>query len=279
VAVNRLSAAERLHVSPHDDYDVGMTHWTSRIRNAVCDLAGVCRELLYPARCVYCGADLLDSDRAGLLCGDCLTALGPATWHGCRRCGIEVAEQRSALQQCAACRHTTLRFDFVIPLGNYRAELRDAVLRMKHTSHDALSTAMGRLLAQRCREQLAETQADIVVPIPMFWRRRLHRGKNNPDVLATCVAISLGVPMKPRLLLRHVNTKPQAGLAPSRRFDNVRGAFRVRRPEAVQGARVLLVDDVLTTGATCSEAAKTLKQAGAALVAVAVVARTQGHLS
>jgi predicted amidophosphoribosyltransferase len=70
-----------------------------------------------------------------------------------------------------------------------------------------------------------------------------------------------------------LNTFPQAGLPLSQRFRNVEGAFRVRRPEAVKGARVLLVDDVLTTGATCSEAAKVLKEAGAAAVAVAVVAR------
>jgi len=75
------------------------------------------------------------------------------------------------------------------------------------------------------------------------------------------------------VLVRCRNTLPQASLAPSRRFENVRGAFHVRRPGAVRGARVLLVDDVLTTGATCSEAAKMLKEAGAAMVAVAVVAR------
>ncbi len=84
--------------------------------------------------------------------------------------------------------------------------------------------------------------------------------------------------MNRRVLVRHKRTKTQAELAPSLRFANVRGAFRVRRPDAVRGARVLLVDDVLTTGATCSEAARTLKRAGAAWVAVAVVARTQGNV-
>lgn len=83
--------------------------------------------------------------------------------------------------------------------------------------------------------------------------------------------------MRRQILIRQRNTLPQARLPPSRRFANVRGAFRIRRPDAVRGARVLLVDDVLTTGATCSEAAKMLKQAGAASVAVAVVARAQGR--
>jgi len=148
---------------------------------------------------------------------------------------------------------------------------------MKRPAHDRLSLAIGRLLAGRRGEQLAGIRADVIVPVPMFWWRRFRRGKNNADVLAHCLAKSLGVPMRRRVLVRRRNTQPQAGLPPSRRFLNVQGAFRVRRPRAVENARVLLVDDVLTTGATCSEAAKMLKQAGAAMVAVAVAARAQGR--
>jgi ComF family protein len=114
------------------------------------------------------------------------------------------------------------------------------------------------------------------VPIPMHWTRRIGRGINNPDVLAQCLAKSLGIPLRRDILVRRVNTTPQAALPPSKRFENLHGAFRVRRPQAADGARVLLVDDVLTTGATCSEAAKMLKRAGAAAVFVAVVARAQG---
>ena len=147
---------------------------------------------------------------------------------------------------------------------------------MKRPTHNGLSVAMGRLLAQRRRDRLLELQSDIVIPVPMFWARRFHRGTNNTEVLANCLAKSLDIPARRRILVRHRHTQPQADLPPSRRFQNVRGAFRVRRPDVVEGARVLLVDDVLTTGATCSEAAKVLKQAGAASVAVAVVARAQG---
>jgi ComF family protein len=146
---------------------------------------------------------------------------------------------------------------------------------MKRPAYDALSVAMGELLLERRRERLAAIGADLIVPIPMFWRRRLGRGKNSPELLAKCLAKALGVPMR-TVLVRRRNTLPQAGLAPPRRRQNVRGAFRVRRPDVVKGIRILLVDDVLTTGATCSEAANVLKRAGAALVAVAVIARAQG---
>lgn len=170
-----------------------------------------------------------------------------------------------------------LKFDATVTLGSYHAGLRDVVLRMKRPMHTALSVAMGELLVRRRGEQLLDHRADVIVPIPMFWARRLYRGINSPEILARCLASSLGIPVRRNLLVRCRNTLPQANLPPSRRFKNVRGAFRVRHPNAVQDARVLLVDDVLTTGATCSEAANMLKRAGAATVLVAVIARAQGR--
>ena len=233
--------------------------------------------LLFPPRCVYCGDELLGCTLKGHwdlpLCSPCLAGFGPVDWHGCGRCGGEVPDGQPAPDGCPRCEKTPLRFDTVITLGRYHAGLREAVLRMKRPAHDPLSSALGRLLAERRGGHLAEVRAEVIVPIPMFWRRRLGRGKNSPEVLAGCLGRSLGVPVRRGVLVRCRNTLPQASLAPSRRFENVRGAFRVRRPGAVRGARVLLVDDVLTTGATCSEAAKMLKEAGAAMVAVAVVAR------
>jgi ComF family protein len=248
------------------------------LRNGLGALTGACRDLLFPPRCSFCGADLVDCRHDRLLCVGCVAEFGPVGWDGCNRCGGDIPDGRDGSDRCESCRHAALSFDSVIPLGGYHARLREAVLRMKRPQHDALSLAIGRLLVDRRRERLAAVGADMIVPIPMFWGRRLRRGQNCPELLASCLAKSLGAPVQAAILARRRNTAPQAGLAPQRRFENVQGAFRVRRPDAVKGARVLLVDDVLTTGATCSEAAKMLKQAGAAMVAVAVVARAQGHL-
>jgi ComF family protein len=268
----------RLTCGPRCDYDVGMIGWVRGVRTGLGDLKRSCCDLLFPPRCVCCGEDLTDPRQEWHLCGSCLAKFLPATWHGCNRCGGEIADAGAGSDGCESCRHANLRFDSVIPLGGYHLGLREAVVQMKRPSHDALSVAIGRLLVERQRERLAEFRADVIVPVPMYWGRRLGRGKNSPELLASCLAKSLGVPMR-TILVRRRNTLPQNGLPPSKRFENVRGAFRVRRPNALKDARVLLVDDVLTTGATCSEAAHTLKQAGAAMVAVAVVARTEGHLS
>ena len=113
--------------------------------------------------------------------------------------------------------------------------------------------------------------------MPMHWTRRLQRGINSPEILAGCLARHLGIPLRRRLLVRCRRTFLQTEMSPPQRFRNVRAAFRVHKSPCLQGARVLLVDDILTTGATCSEAAKTLKKAGAAAVVVAVLARAQGQ--
>jgi ComF family protein len=253
-----------------------MLRWMHHIRGGLSHIVRGGANVLFPPRCVCCCADLHDEPDDWPFCGPCLGRLAPATWSGCRRCGSQVLDLGHVPDHCPRCQKAPLRFDAVITLGSYHAGLRDIVLRMKRPTHNVLSVAMGRLLAERRHDGLLEFQSDIVIPVPMFWARRFYRGTNDTEVLADCLAKSLGIPAWRRILVRHRHTQPQAALPPSRRLENVRGAFRVRRPDVVKDARVLLVDDVLTTGATCSEAAKVLKQAGAAWVGVAVVARAQG---
>ncbi len=111
----------------------------------------------------------------------------------------------------------------------------------------------------------------------MHWVRRLARGTNAPEVLAERLAQRLGVPFFP-LLARRRHTAPQSSLPRAARLTNLRRAFRLRPSYHCQGARVLLVDDVLTTGTTCGEAASTLLRRGAASVSVAVLARAEGRI-
>ncbi len=228
--------------------------------------------LLFPPRCVYCNADLPQIQDDLLLCAECCRLLGPETWPCCLHCGAAGEPQ----WDCSWCRKAPLKFDQVIPLGGYHEGLDRAVLRMKRRAHNTFSTVMGRLLAARRGRELAEFSPDQIVPIPLFWGRRLRLGTNSSDIVAGCLGRHLGVAVRRRLLVRLRNTLPQKGLTPPARFRNVRGAFAVRTGYRVEGTRVLLVDDTLTTGATCSEASRQLKQAGAATVAVAVIARAHG---
>lgn len=254
-----------------------MAELVHRFRRSGAGLATAGLRLLYPPRCACCDAELLPAQDDLLLCDDCCLLMGPELWPGCAFCGaIGAADGSRSPGRCGLCRRTPLKFDIAMPLGAYQDDLRKVVLRMKRPSHDGLSAAMGRLLALRRGRQLAELRANLIVPVPMYWGRRLGRGTNSPEILARSLGQSLGIPVGRRVLRRRRNTLPQAELSPSQRFRNVRGAFAVRAGYDLEGARVLLVDDILTTGATCSEAAKMLKQAGAAMVAAAVIARAQG---
>ena len=233
-------------------------------------------DLLFPPRCLCCDADLLSSPDDLLVCADCRLLLAPEVWLGCARCGALSGGQRESTGGCWLCHRTRVEFDTVVTLGGYDLGLRKMVLRMKRPSGGSLAAAMGRLLALRRGRQLADLGGGLIVPVPMYWTRRLGRGTNSPETVADCLGRSLGIPVGRRVLSRCRNTLPQASLPPRERFRNVRGAFRVRAGYHLDGRGVLLVDDILTTGATCSEAAKVLKQAGASLVAAVVVARAEG---
>lgn len=161
-------------------------------------------------------------------------------------------------------------------MGSYEGPLRRALLRMKSVRDEALSLAVGQLLARRCDPALSELPADVVVPVPMHWLRRLARGTNSAEILAASLAAHLRLPIAGGVLRRRRNTLQQGGLARRARLENVRDAFRITAGYHLHGVRVLLVDDILTTGATCDEAAKVLRRAGAAEVFVCVAARTSG---
>ncbi|NMC19232.1 MAG: ComF family protein, partial [Thermogutta sp.] len=182
-----------------------------------------------------------------------------------------------------------------------------AVLKTKTPDGDGLCVALARLLCLVRGGQLRQLNCDCVIPIPLHRSHAAARGTYGPEWIAREVARFLGIPCEFGLLRRIRKTKRQRGLKREARFRNVCGAFAVRagfrtqlaevllgsvRPadvtrlgarvepsDRVGGRRVLLVDDVLTTGATCHEAAKTLRKAGAAEVAVAVLARAQGDYS
>ncbi len=150
------------------------------------------------------------------------------------------------------------------------------MLRIKNQSAQALAIVLGDLLAVECSQQLTALEPDVVVPIPMHWSRRMWRGTNSSETVAERLSRSLGVPSASHHLARCRRTVPQARLSATRRVANVRGAFRARSHADLPGARVLLVDDIMTTGATANEAAKTLRRAGAAAIVIVVLARAEG---
>lgn len=242
---------------------------------AACRIRGL--SLLFPPSCVHCKAELPDWDDHRLwLCEGCREMFAPGQSVFCQRCGAVAAGGVQPPATCELCRRAGLHFDTVIALGAYQGPLREAILITKYAAGDSLCEALAELLFRQRQDKLEALAADLVVPVPAFWRRQVARGTNGPDILAARLGGRLRVPVEPAALFRRRNTVLQPTLTPKQRFLNVRGAFGLRRGYDLRGMRPLLVDDVLTTGATCSEAARVMKAAGASSVAVAVVAQGVG---
>jgi ComF family protein len=152
------------------------------------------------------------------------------------------------------------------------------ILRMKTLSGETLAEMIGGLWAEFSESRLQEVAADVVIPVPLHWWRRWRRGYNQSEALAIMLASRLSLPCRTGWLRRIRHTRQQTSQTPTDRKENVRGAFRARFGTRVRGKKVLLVDDVLTTGNTCSEAARALCEAGAKQVVVAVLARSHSSV-
>ena len=159
-------------------------------------------------------------------------------------------------------------------MGIYADTLRACILRMKSPQGVKLAATIAEAYCVYRAKTLEKYRPDLVAPVPMHWLHRLWRRTNSPETMARRIAHRLDVYLEVPLLVRCKRTEPQHELSRQARFQNVRNAFVVRKGYDLSGTRVLLIDDILTTGATASEAAKVLKKAGAKEVIVGVAAKT-----
>jgi ComF family protein len=237
--------------------------------------AQVAAELVYPPRCTFCRDEILGLEDEILLCLECRKELTAGEQPVCPRCATSLDGAVVSAGGCPRCRDVDWQFSAAFRLARYRDELRKAVLRMKSPADEPLTAAVGRLLVVQRMADLTAWRPDLVVPVPMHWRRRLARGANSPDLLAAIIARRLKTRSAVGALSRRRQTRPQNELPTEDRAENIRGAFRIKSSWDFRGARVLLVDDVMTTGATANETAGVLRRGGAADVAIAVVARAE----
>jgi ComF family protein len=176
--------------------------------------------------------------------------------------------------RCALCRLGLRGFDAVYSYGSYEGTLRLLVHLFKYGGVTPLARTFGQFMVHALPR---ETSFDVIVPMPLHWFKQWQRGFNQADLLAREVGKKWRVPVR-NVMRRQKATRSQAGLTNAKRRANVSGAFRIafrnkgHRP--LDGMRVLLVDDVVTTGATASACARVLKRAGAAHVALLALART-----
>jgi ComF family protein len=215
-------------------------------------------DLLYPRECSACGIRLADPGRLSF-CAACDAGLEWIVPPACPRCGAGRPAER-----CGECDGREFRFAGATALGRYDGRLRDFLLTLKFRGGRHLADEFGRRLAERIPRRV-----DLVAPVPMSRWKLLFRGYNAAALVAERLARHAGLPYAERVLRKIRRTKPQAELEREERLVNPAGAYRA---SGVRGV-VLLVDDVLTTGATANACTEALFAAGAAEVHVAVVAR------
>ena len=231
-------------------------------------------DLILPPACVFCNRDLDSIQRHVLLCEHCRELLIDQGHPACRHCGLWLPVSKTTPLSCPACLARSHRWPIreIAFLNSYRDHTRCAILRMKRKCFEPLVLAMGRELGQRCFQAEFPGNIEAVVPMPVHWHRKLLGSYDRCMPLSIQVAACLGLPMERALKCRR-RAKKQGTLSLNQRQANVRGAFAIRSRYRYKRRRFLLVDDVLTTGATACEAARVLLQAGAESVDFAVVAR------
>lgn len=226
-------------------------------------------DLLLPPRCLKCGVEIGGD---GALCAECWRGIAFLQPPCCARCGLPFEVDLGADTICGACAREPPLYARARAALRYDEASRTLVLAFKHGDKLQLAPALGRFMRRAGAELLAT--CDIIAPVPLHWTRLFARRYNQAAVLAHALVHDGGPAVVADLLERRRATPSQGRSGRAKRRRNVRGAFALKRGRSVAGRRVLLIDDVLTTGATVSECARVLHDAGATAVDVLTLART-----
>ncbi len=242
-----------------------LTKYLTRIVNSGLDM-------VFPLECVSCGVTLDTVESAGVFCDDCRKILPDQPPVVCVRCKALIPDPGLMLADgCYCCSRDDAPLLGIITIGPYHEDqqLSGMILAMKHGGKTWYAREFGFRLAQKIRRYYPDSRWDAVVAVPLHRTRRWKRGYNQAALVAGELASHLDVPSFEWLLRRHRRTSPQSGGRDQRR-SNIEGAFE--SGGICSNARIILVDDVVTTGATTAECAMTLRRAGAAEVLVAACA-------
>jgi len=249
---------------------VGFLARSSTRGSAAGNLAAGVLDALLPPQCLGCGTLV---GGGGVLCPSCwetVTFLSPPQ---CDACGLPFEYDPGVGALCGACVREKPVYERARAAMIYNEASRRLVLAFKHGDRTDAAPAFGAWLARAGRDLLAD--AGLIAPVPLHWSRLFTRRYNQSALLAKALGRVSGVSVTQDLLIRRRRTPPQGRMSPSARKRNVRGAFAIRKSKAslIEGKRVLLIDDVLTTGATVSASARALIAAGAEAVDVLTLAR------
>lgn len=254
-----------------------MPPWNSRVPVArwLDSFAGALASVVFPSGCRLCEALLTRPDRLPL-CNDCLASFRRLPAEVCARCGQPWTDPGATAASGAVCRECSARgfaFDAARSFGLYEGSLARAIVLLKYEQIEPLGVWFAKRLREVHGELLQNWEADMVVPVPLHRTRQKERGFNQVDLFGRPLARRLKLPYRP-VLLKRERPRPEKHLLHfEERWEAVRGAFVIREGGRVDNLRILLLDDVMTSGATLDACSRALREAGARSVVGLTIAR------
>lgn len=217
---------------------------------------------IFPPRCAIC-THIIPVGVDDFLCPGCRKDIPYHKPPFCRKCGIPVGRANSV---CDRCFRETFAFGQGLAAFPYEA-VRDAIRCFKFDGYESYGKGLGMLMAEFGKQYYTQSY-DLLIPVPISKKKKRQRGFNQTEILSVEIMKVMGIPMNEKLLLRQRDTTPQNQLDVKERKRNIEGAFALSQEGTVEGKRILLIDDIFTTGNTVNECARTLLMNGAAEVDV-----------
>jgi len=223
-------------------------------------------ELIFPSNiyCISCGS-IIDNSRPYSLCDNCMKAFSWANKRTCEKCG-KILQNDYPHDICTGCRECKPCFEKGFTCLQYGLQERELLLSFKYGGNTYIGEKIACAMADRLRGE--DFSAGLVIPVPMNKEKKRARGYNQAGIIAKNLAVLLKLPYTEKLLIREGKTDAMSRLSPEERRINIENAFKVKEnaPEKIAGKRILLVDDIYTTGSTADACSRALLSAGAAEV-------------
>lgn len=220
-------------------------------------------DLLFPPRCPLCGSILKSGEE--YVCRACEKEVKPVQHPYCMKCGKPI--RRAEEEYCMDCQRVQHSFDLGRGTFPYRGKIQKSILNMKLHNKREYSEFFAWAMCRRWGRTILDWKVNLVVPVPMYGKKKRYRGFNQSELLADRIGRALGIPVEKHAVLKWKETEDQKELDRNERRRNLKKAFKAGKAE-VRGKRILLVDDVYTTGGTADAIAGVLKEAGAGKVYV-----------
>ncbi|MHB8092164.1 MAG: ComF family protein [Syntrophales bacterium] len=238
-------------------------------------LAGIA-DIIFPPCCVVCG-ELLQRHSSLSLCENCLKGISFIVSPLCPRCGIPFPAEEGGDHLCGQCLMEEKPYALARSVGRYEGTILTAIHKFKYHGKTGIGKALGNIMADFASGIWEMGTFDLIIPVPLHIKRLRERGFNQAVILARALSNRFHVPLDFSSLKRVRFTPPQVGMGRKERSVNVQGAFSIKNPVNIAGEKILLIDDVYTTGSTLAECSRVLLDANAEAVAILTAARATGE--